>query len=246
MLLDLPQSALNHEHSLSNRYNLVATDNILSRLADHAWQVASSSERQVRSEAQQGKQFHVVKLEHPDFYLDNDKIQLVVTNSHNGKNSVAFHMGIFRMVCSNGLIAGNALVPALKVPHNQSNPERAIEVVLNYMTVKAKELNDAVNVMKSIILTRTQQEQLAREALLIRGFKPERINNFSIESILEPNRIEDQGTAQLWTTYNTVQESVERGLFLLDEVGQARPIKSVVKQLEFNSQLFDASLKLAA
>ena len=125
-------------------------------------------------------------------------------------------------------------------------PERAIEVVLNYMTVKAKELNDAVNVMKSIILTRAQQEQLAREALLIRGFKPERINNFSIESILEPNRIEDQGTAQLWTTYNTVQESVERGLFLLDEVGQARPIKSVVKQLEFNSQLFDASLKLVS
>lgn len=245
MLLELPQSVTNREHGLTDRYSLVATDNILTKLADHAWQVASSSERQVRKESLQGKQFHVVKLEHPDYYLGDDKIQLVVTNSHNGKNSVAFHLGIFRMVCSNGLIAGNALVPAIKIPHNQSAPERAIELVLKYMDTKAASLSEAVQVMKHMQLDRVQQELLARQALLIRGFEPAKINNYSINSILEPNRVEDASNS-LWNTYNTVQESVERGLYMLDEVGHARPIKSVVKQLDFNSQLFDASLKMIA
>ena len=74
---------------------------------------------------------------------------------------------------------------------------------------------------------------------------PKRINNHCIESILEPNRAGDYRD-DLWTVYNTVQESVEKGLFLLDEVGQARAITSVVKKLDFNSRLFDASLKYVA
>lgn len=245
MLLDLPESALNHEHSLTSKYNLVATDNILSRLADSAWQVTQSSERQVRKEALQGKQFHVAKLEHADYKIGDDNIQLVVTNSHNGKNSVAFHLGIFRMVCSNGLIAGNALVPAIRIPHNQKSPEAAVGLVLSYMHSKAEELTKVVQLMKNTSMERVQQEQLARQALLIRGFDPVKINKHSIETILEPNRPEDSDQS-IWTVYNTVQESVERGLFLVDEVGQARPIKSVVKQLDFNSRLFDASMRFAA
>ena len=244
MLCTLPDSATNREHSLTDKYNLVATDNILSKLADHAWQVVSASERKVRSAQEQGKQFHVTKLEHPDYYLGEDRIQLVVTNSHNGKNSVAFHMGLFRMVCSNGLIAGNALVPAIKVPHNQKSPERAVDLVLSYMDSKAAYVSEAVSAMKQIQLQRTAQEALAYQALLIRGFEPKRINNHCIESILEPNRAGDYHD-DLWTVYNTIQESVENGLFLLDEVGQARAITSVVKKLDFNSRLFDASLKYA-
>jgi len=242
MITDL-DSANNTEHNRSGSYNLINTDDVLSKLTDTGWTIASASEKMVRVMENIGKQFHIIKLEHPDLYVGDDPINLVFSNSHDGKNAAKFRLGLFRMVCSNGLVAGDELVPSISVPHAQKQISKAIDMVINYMISKASDMHEVVQVMQKTKLLEDQKKQLAREALMIKGFKD--VNDFQIDSVLIANRPEDEGD-DLWRTYNTVQESIENGLYMLDEAGKGRVIKSEVKKLDFNTKLFDTAVRLAA
>ena len=240
MFRDL-ESIVNTEHNQSKRYHLVHSDEVIQRLIDRNWTVTSASERFVKKD--QGKQFHIIKLEHPDLMIGDDPINLVYSNSHDGKSAARFRLGLFRLVCGNGLVVGNDLVPALSIPHNQTRIDEAINLVIGYMSVKAKDLADAVTIMKTTKLTQAFKKELAKRALKIKGFKE--VNDIQVQTILDPNRPEDKGDT-LWNVYNTIQESIEKGKYMLDEAGVGREIRSPVKKLDFNTKLFDAALRYAA
>ena len=240
MFRDL-ESIVNTEHNQSKRYHLIHSDEVIQRLIDKDWTVASAGEKFTRKD--QGKQFHIVKLEHPDLMIGDDPMNLVYSNSHDGKAAARFRLGLFRVVCSNGLVVGDDLVPALSIPHNQTRVQDAIEIVIEYMSVKAKDLADAVDIMKTTKLTQAFKKELAERALKIKGFKE--VNDIQIQTVLDPNRPEDKGD-DLWRVYNTIQESIEQGIYMLDENGKGREIRSPIKKLDFNTKLFDAALRYAA
>lgn len=239
MFKDL-DSVINTEHNQSAKYNLINSDEILCRLVDNGWTMASVSEKKVKHP---GKQFHIAKLEHPNLMIGDDPINLVYSNSHDGKAAARFRLGLFRMVCGNGLVAGNDLIPSMSIPHNQQRTQDAINAVIEYMVYKAKDLAHMVKVMQSVALIQAEKEALATKALKIKGFKE--INKYQIQSVLDANRVEDRGI-DLWRTYNTIQESIENGLYMLDENGRGREIRSEVKKLDFNTKLFDAAIGYAA
>lgn len=240
MFRDL-ESVINTEHNQSNRYHLVHSDEVIQRLIDKDWTVAEASEKFTKKD--QGKQFHIIKLEHPDLIIGDDPMNLVYSNSHDGKAAARFRLSLFRLICGNGLVVGNDLVPALSIPHNQTRIDDAINLVIDYMSVKAKDLADAVTVMKTTKLTQAFKKELAKRALKIKGFKE--VNDIQVQTILDPNRPEDKGDT-LWNVYNTIQESIEQGIYMLDENGKGREMRSPVKKLDFNTKLFDAALKYAA
>ena len=50
---------------------------------------------------------------------DGDTVfpQILMTNSHDGKNSFQFQAGLYRLVCSNGLVIADAQFEDVKMRH---------------------------------------------------------------------------------------------------------------------------------
>ena len=43
--------------------------------------------------------------------------QILLTNSHDGKNSFQFQAGLYRLICSNGLVIADTQFEAVKIRH---------------------------------------------------------------------------------------------------------------------------------
>jgi hypothetical protein len=68
------------------------------------------------------------------------------------------------------------------------------------------------------------------------------MTNDTIESILTPNRIEDQGN-NLWNVFNTIQEKLIRGGFIYSvnekRPRTARPINNIINSNKVNTELWE-------
>ena len=69
-----------------------------------------------------GYQKHMLVFRHPDLMVegkDGDNVwpQIIMTNSHDGKNSFTFQAGMYRFVCSNGLVIADEEFGSMKIRH---------------------------------------------------------------------------------------------------------------------------------
>jgi hypothetical protein len=110
----------NESPKLSDRYSFVPTYDLITALEKTGWLPSHVK--------QNGKgQFsrHVVRFTNPnlgfDFFNlkgDNVKPQFLVDNSHNGGSPTMGHMGLFRLVCANGLVvAMPGMYTSIKLRH---------------------------------------------------------------------------------------------------------------------------------
>src|SRR5690606_17776822 len=67
-------------------------------------------EVRVRKEEKRGFSKHLVRLRrHNEEMIDGNYPEIVLINSHDGSTSYQMRAGIYRMVCTNGLVVGNEL-----------------------------------------------------------------------------------------------------------------------------------------
>ena len=85
---------------LSDRYMMVPTIDVVNKFMDAGWEVSKAS--QVGS----GKfAKHSVRMRNSVLPSVGDSIvEAIITNSHNGKTRLEIGTGLFRLVCSNGLV----------------------------------------------------------------------------------------------------------------------------------------------
>jgi hypothetical protein len=165
-----------------------------------------------------------------------------------------FSVGIFRLVCSNGLVVADEQFSDFKIKHKGYSFEELRNVVrqaVEDLPNKVQVMND----MKDRILTQEEKNKLALDAMLIRaGIKPnsDKAKEFeydaeTIEDILEPKRDEDKGD-DLWRVFNVVQEKITQGDFHAALTGakvrKVRKIKSFEKDLKVNKELFKLATAL--
>ena len=95
--------------TLSDKYKLVPTKLIADKFKSLGFVTADYQEVKVRKASRAGFQKHMVRMNNPKLLTSahNDlKLQLVITNSHDGLSSFSIKLGIYRLVCSNGLMVG--------------------------------------------------------------------------------------------------------------------------------------------
>ena len=91
----------------SSKYSNIPTDTVIKDLELLGWNVVDAKE--VKARKQVGYQKHLVVFRNNDVVIngkDGDTVypQILLTNSHDGKNSFSFQAGLFRMICENGLV----------------------------------------------------------------------------------------------------------------------------------------------
>jgi len=105
---------------LTDKYIQTPTSRVVEDLMNLGWQVTKAQE--VRSKKYKGFQKHIVVFRHPDIQIkgkngDDAFPQILLTNSHDGKAAFNFRVGIFRLVCSNGLVISDADFNNVSIRH---------------------------------------------------------------------------------------------------------------------------------
>ena len=244
--------------NVSGKYLFVNTETVVDDLDKLGWKPVQAAQRKDRGN---GTIFskHMVAFQNPDIKIkgkdgDDSFPRIIMTNSHDGMQAFKFSVGIFRLVCSNGLVVADEQFSEFKIKHKGYTFAELRDVI----TTAVKDLPNKVQVlndMKSRILTQDEKNKLALDAMLVRaGIKlgSDKAKKFvydeeTIEDILEPKRKEDEGD-DLWRVFNVVQEKITQGEFSAAlkgaKVRKVRKIKSFEKDLKVNKDLFQLATSL--
>jgi secreted PhoX family phosphatase len=145
--------------------------------------------------------------------------RIILTNSHDGMQAFKFSVGIYRLVCSNGLVVADEEFSDFKIKHKGYT----FAELRNVVTQAVEDLPNRVEVMNKMqdkILTQDEKNKLALDAMLVRaGIEPgsDKAKKFNYDEetiidILDPKRKEDEGD-DLWKVFNVIQEKITQGDF---------------------------------
>jgi hypothetical protein len=219
---------------LTDKYVQTPTSRVVEDLMNLGWQVTKAQE--VKSRKYKGFQKHVVVFRNPDIMIkgkDGDDAfpQILLTNSHDGKAAFNLRVGIFRLICSNGLVISDADFSNVSIRHINYTFE-TLQSKVQEVIAKLPGLVKKINLFKSTQLTEAQMQDFATKAATLRT--KQRVN---VMDLLNADRVQDQGN-DLWVVFNRVQEKLLGGSYRAGQ-RKARSVKNFQKDIELNEQLFE-------
>ena len=120
-------------YKVSNKYSFIPTTTILTDLDKLGWKPYQATQRKSRAEQDRLFTKHMLRLRNNSIGQLGDSIpEIVLTNSHDGRNSFNLHAGLFRLVCSNGLVIADTTFKEVKIKHQWYSIDE-IEKVINTM-----------------------------------------------------------------------------------------------------------------
>ena len=234
----------------SDRYAFASTEKLIDDMARLGWGVTECKQQRPNKRTKV-RSFHTIAFQNPEVFTtdangDIDAFpRIIVSNSHDGFHSFKFMSGIYRLVCSNGLIVADAEFTAFSVRHINYTYEELQRIVAQSIEF-TKQKVAVINDMQTKTLTAEQKLELAKKAIAIRKGVKEwdtlKVSDEDLNGILEPNRDEDKGD-DLWNVFNTLQERVIKGDFTFGKTKtgksrKARPITGAAKDIDVNQALF--------
>ncbi len=228
-----------HE-SRSQRYAYIPTAAVLAELRKEGFQPFMVTQTRVRDEGKREHTKHMLRLRHASQINGAEANEIVLLNSHDGTSSYQMLAGMFRFVCSNGLVCGDT-VADVRVPHKGdvagSVIEGAFEVLSGFERVK-----ESRDLMRAITLDEGEAEVFARSALALKydptDNKPAPITE---SQILMPRRFDDR-RPDLWSVFNRTQENLTKGgLHGRSANGrrqQTRPVQGIDSDVRLNRALW--------
>jgi len=244
---------------LSKHYSFVPTSNVINDLRSMGWECVDAKQVKARKKSTRGYQKHMLTFEHPDYKTEGaeEYPQLLLTNSHDGGNAFQLSAGIFRLVCSNGLVIKTEDYGTARLVHKGYSFEAVQKLVKEFEETVAEVLNK-ITEMKKVELTKEQQIEFAKKAALLRftakSYNEDNIADVvNIDDLLNVERKEDAGNG-LYEVFNRVQESIVQGKYLYAASGKvndadtktrkARPIKNFKQSIDVNKKLSALAFEL--
>jgi hypothetical protein len=161
-------------------------------------------EQRIRKEARRGFQKHLIRFRRTEQMqnLDEWNVELVLLNSHDCGCAYQLHAGIYRRICSNGLVMSEGSFEATRFRHSKLETDEVVRVSFHLIEFVPK-VGELVNRFRSRQLEDREALDLARHAMLLR-YPSVEDSHVDAETLLKSRRTEDEGT-DLWTTMNRVQ-----------------------------------------
>ena len=202
----------------SEKYGFVSTRSVIDNLTNLGFTTRSVQIQRVNKEERKGFQKHIVRMQHSSLMpkVGDEFPEIVLINSHDGGCSYRMLLGMFRLVCTNGMVSGN-IEDEIRFVHRKVNIDRINDGVMQ-MVGRAARLGDVVNRMKSRELTLPEQASFVEEAVKVRYDRPgqdadyadQREWNTRLHAMNSIRRYEDRGN-DLWRVFNRIQENLTQG-----------------------------------
>ena len=233
--------------NVSDKYHFIPTINVIEEIRANSWYPVSVSEANVRDENKQGYQQHLVRFRHFEDLLhpQENAVELLLFNSHDRTKSFSISAGIYRFVCSNGLVIADSVFETFKIKHLGERDNDVVHAVDSITAIKPK-LMKKVQILESIVLSEPEKESFAKSSVPLRFDKHLQIDS---TDLLIPHREEDTKD-DLYTVLNVIQENLLRGNIsgTNKETGRnftSREITSISKDVEVNQGLWDIAERIA-
>lgn len=240
--------AIKGAENTSEKYSHIPTYKIIEDMELLGWKVNGVQEIKARKNV--GFQKHLVIFRNPEIFIsgaEGDDVfpQILLTNSSDGKNAFTFRAGLFRLICSNGLVISTQDFANLKIRH-MGYDFNELNKTITSIVEKLPLTVESMNKFKQTQLDEAQIIDFAKKALTIR-FGEEEVKRITIDynEFIKPTRKEDEGS-DLWSVFNRVQEKVIDGDFSYGystKIRKARCIKNFTKDIEINSELYELAIQ---
>jgi hypothetical protein len=140
--------------------------------------------------------------------LDEWNVELVLLNSHDRGCAYQLHAGIFRRICSNGLVMSDGGFSAIRFRHSGLESDEVVQASSRLLDYVPK-VGELVNRFRARTLEAEESVALAGHALMLR-YGSLADAPVEPETLLTARRSEDEGM-DLWRIANVVQENILRG-----------------------------------
>lgn len=232
---------------VSGKYTFLPTYQIVEDMAKLGWQVSDAKTMKTKNATQRKYGKHMVMFFHPDIYIKDEQggveayPQILIVNNHRGWGRFKFEIGIFRLVCSNGLVIKSADYGTFEMRHFgysfqelKELVEKAIDILPNVV--------QKINTLSSRIMTAAEMKAFAQKAIQARFGEEKLVDDSEIQQVLSSTRDQDSGN-NLWVCFNRVQEHLVRGGFTTVGVDRkerkVRKITNMLKDVELNQKLWE-------
>ena len=172
---------------------------------------------------------------------------MIFLNSHDGTSAYQLRVGIFRVVCTNGLIVSRGAFPTFSVPHRGNIVDDIVAHALG-IAERFDVLAAQVERMEQRQLFKDEQLRFAERALALR-YPDLSEAGMSASQLLQCRRSEDTGD-DLYSTLNKVQENLLRGGLTRRSANgrlvRMRRISSIKEDVRINSGLWDLAADVLA
>ena len=231
---------------VSDKYVMMSSERVIDDMEKLGWQVVAAKQRKPSKKlADQGQtsqfSYHQIWFQNPNISITKtgkdgqEEIdcypRIVLQNSADGLSRLRFGCGLYRLVCSNGLVIADEKLAEFSVQHINYTFEY-VQKMIQEIVAELPNQVEQINTMQHIQLTFEQKLEFAKEALKIRkGLDKEdelKVDEETLTDMLTPVRDEDKGD-DLWKVYNVLQEKITKGGFMMakDENSNARKVREV-------------------
>ncbi|MBY0244599.1 MAG: DUF945 domain-containing protein [Sphingobacteriaceae bacterium] len=235
-----PSIFAEHKHgSRSDRYTVIPTIEVLTALRKEGFSPFMVCQTKSRDEEKRGHAKHMIRMRHESKIQNNQANEIILLNSHDGSSSYRMIAGVFRFVCSNGMVVGD-IADDIRIRHSGDVIDNVIEGA--FRVLDDFQLVDMHReAMQSLTLNVEEQHAFAQSALTLKYDLDTAPAPITTTDLLRPKRIEDQKT-DLWTTFNRVQENMIKGGIRSrskeGKVSTTREVKGIDQNIKLNRALW--------
>ena len=234
---------------VSDRYTHVRTADIVERMMDQGFTIRSATQQktQKRTAGKEAFQKHRISMQMP---TDNGSTRALgqifptvdLINSGDWSSTFTLAVGLFRLVCTNGMVAPfGAANESIKVRHDRVDEDTfsAIQQAMD----KAPALFQFAEDAQKLNMHEDEIKRFGRAAARIRfGLDPEdAVDPSMVQGLLGARRGMD-ANSDLWSVFNRVQENGTRGGFKVPDANnrlrRVRERRNIVADVTWNQDLW--------
>jgi hypothetical protein len=230
MFADLPAK------HVSAKYNFVPTHKVVESFLFHGWKIREASQQKSKNEAKNTAK-HLVRLyrgETAKQEFGGIRPELVIVNSHNWSSVFSVMMGMFRLVCSNGLTVSEGYCEQLKLRHDQPIRE-AVENIEETYSANADRILGTADLWSQDRMGFDDVREFGHQAAKLRFGEDYKVNP---ESFSRGHRMQDNEN-NLWNVFNRTQENAMKGGSKFGGGRRIRALTNIARTTEFNQDLWD-------
>ena len=231
--------------SMTDRYTFVSTEKMLNNFAEAGWYPTKAFQSKLTKKTlhkNPAERKHVVRLSNPSFQPVMKEVgsltpEILLINSHDGTSGVKMEIGLFRMVCSNGLVIADSRFAEIKKRHSGEKDE-----IFRIIAEAGKEFPEVWNKISEYSNLKLSDKQKIEFANLAIEFNWGKTSTISPESILIPKRNEDYKN-DIFHIMNIIQENIIKGKVeyihpLKNSVRHTKQIKNADRDIRINTFLW--------
>jgi hypothetical protein len=231
---------------VSEKYQFIPTSSVVERLAQEGFVPVKAFQSRSRIPGKKEFTKHLLRFRQ-EKYLDAGRDQevpeIVLVNSHDRSSGFKLDAGVFRVVCTNGLVVSSSNFDKISVRHSGNVLDDVIEGTYRIIEEFPRVI-EQIETWKRVMLKPQEQVAFAKAALQL----SESTIEVRPEQLLVPRRYQDQAD-DLFTVFNKAQEHlVMGGIRGVSQTGRrirTREVASVDGNVKLNKALWTLADEMA-